>query len=122
MVGEQLVDACGRVSLHAQEDILEVRERVDAMPLGGLHERVEDGEVACGLLVTEEERIRPREGDDSEGGFAGVVARGVWFNSGARFFLGEPRPTLSLGFVSLDPTELREAARRMARGLADLRR
>jgi GntR family transcriptional regulator/MocR family aminotransferase len=48
-------------------------------------------------------------------------ARGVWFNSGSRFFLGEPRASLSLSFVSLAPKELREAVRRMALGLADLR-
>jgi len=48
-------------------------------------------------------------------------ARGVWFNSGSRFFLHEARPSLSLSFVSLAPSELREAVRRMARGLADLR-
>jgi GntR family transcriptional regulator/MocR family aminotransferase len=48
-------------------------------------------------------------------------ARGVWFNSGSRFFLGEPRASLSLSFVSLAPKELREAVRRMALGLVDAR-
>ena len=47
--------------------------------------------------------------------------RGVWFNSGSRFFLGESRASLSLSFVSLAPKELREAVRRMALGLADVR-
>jgi hypothetical protein len=53
-IGEQLVDARGGVSLHTHEDIFEVGECVDAVTLGGQHERVEDGEVAGGQLVSEE--------------------------------------------------------------------
>ena len=41
------------MGLHAQQDVLEVCEGVDTVALGGLHERVEDGEVARGLLVSE---------------------------------------------------------------------
>ena len=49
-------------------------------------------------------------------------ARGVGFLTGTRFFARpDPPPRLMLGFATLDGLELREAARRMARGLADLR-
>ena len=37
--------------LHAHQNLLEVSERVDAVTFRGLHERVEDGEVASGLLL-----------------------------------------------------------------------
>ena len=49
-------------------------------------------------------------------------ARGVLFVTGSRFFAHpSPPPRLMLGFATLDESELREAVRRMALGLADLR-
>jgi|HubBroStandDraft_1064217.scaffolds.fasta_scaffold942697_1 hypothetical protein len=57
VVREQLVDACGRVGLHAHDHVLDVIECVDAVALRRLDEGVEDGEVTRCLLVTEEERV-----------------------------------------------------------------
>jgi hypothetical protein len=42
------------VGLHAHENVLEIREGVDALALGGLHERVKDREVSGRVLVAEE--------------------------------------------------------------------
>ncbi len=50
------------------------------------------------------------------------LERGVAFVTGERFFLGpSPGPRLLLSFATLDESELREAVRRMARALRDLR-
>jgi GntR family transcriptional regulator/MocR family aminotransferase len=62
------------------------------------------------------------EGIEVEAWAEASRARGVLFLTGTRFFAGpRPPPRLLLGFATLDEAELREAVRRMARGLADLR-
>jgi hypothetical protein len=59
VVREQLVDPRGRVRLHAQEDVGEVVDRVDAVRLAGGDERVETGQVLASFVVTDEEEVLP---------------------------------------------------------------
>src|SRR5690606_36205820 len=72
---EELVDAVRRMLLHAREHVGQVRDRVDSVLLAGCDERIEDGEVLSGVLVTEEEVVRASESNAAKRGLRDVVVR-----------------------------------------------
>jgi len=132
----QLVDVCGDPVLEvAMAELLEdgalerhfrrmravMRSRRDAL-MAGLREelggavRFREPSGGTQLWVEVDDAI------DVDAWAAAALARGVLFVTGNRFFARpDPPPCLMLGFATLDEGELREAVRRMARGLSDLR-
>jgi hypothetical protein len=56
-VRQQFVDPRGRVRLHAEEHVGEVRDRVDVVRLARRDQRVEAGQVLAGLVRPHEEEV-----------------------------------------------------------------
>ena len=70
---EELGDSILRVVVNADEDVGEIDLGIDVVSLAGSDERIEDHETPACLVVAEEERILPRQSDDSQRRFGGVV-------------------------------------------------
>jgi hypothetical protein len=58
-VRQQVVDARGRVALHADEDVREVVDGVHAVRLAGGDERVEAGQVLARLVRPDKQEVLP---------------------------------------------------------------
>src|SRR5690606_26398490 len=58
---QQLVNARGRVGLHAEQDVRQVRDRIDAMLLAGCHQSVEHTQINASLFVGHKKKIRPSQ-------------------------------------------------------------
>ena len=74
-IGQQLTHRSSRMSLHTEQDVREIFERVDRVLLARGDERVEDREVVASLFVADEEVVRSPERDASKRGLGDVVVR-----------------------------------------------
>ncbi len=93
---QQLVNARGRVGLHAEQDVRQVRDRIDAMLLAGCHQSVEHTQINASLFVGHKKKIRPSQSDPSQCGLCLVV---VWRQRRI------PQKTTELSEVSGDVTQ-----------------
>jgi hypothetical protein len=59
--------------VHADEDVGQIGNRVDAVLFAGGHERIHDGEIAARFFVADEEEVLATERDATKGRFGDVV-------------------------------------------------
>src|SRR5262249_39992493 len=72
-MGQKLGDTAGRVLLHTGQDVSQVRDRVDAVFFAGSDERVVDGKVVSGVLVSEKEVVASAERNAAQRSFGDIV-------------------------------------------------
>lgn len=66
VVGEKLSDALGRVEADPTEDVAQVGEGIDVMPLASCDNAAEDRCGAASVVAPEEEPVGPAYGDAPE--------------------------------------------------------
>jgi hypothetical protein len=70
---EKIIDLRGGVRVDAEQDITQIRERVDVVQVARRDQRVEASEIVAARGVADEQKIFPPESNDPQRALRGIV-------------------------------------------------